>query len=1283
MLTAAAVLGIVGLLRRKGGPGPGSLARRAGQLVGGALLLWLAVQLAFGRDHVTHLAGVPVPTGIPIGIILNGAVLGLLYALLAFGLILVYRAQRIVNFAQAGLGAVPAVIALLLVTNHGLPYPLAVVVLVLGSLAGGAVIEAGVMRRFRSAPRLLATVATIGVAQLLLLVELFLPRWIGGSALTPTEFPTPFAGLRMVIGGVVFSGDYLAILVVSLVLMASLGGFLRYTRIGVAIRASAENSDRASSLGIPVRRLSIVVWAVAGLCSGVAVFLQAPVIGLPLGGSISPVVLLYGLAAAVAARLQSMPTALIAGVAIGVIEQSSFAGTNKPDLAAALMLPLILIALLAQRRQLSRAFDTGVSSFRALQEVRPIPAALRALPEVRRARAVGGAVAVAAAVGAPVLLGEAHTGFATLVLIYAMVALSVVVLSGWAGQISLGQFGFAGIGAAVAGGMATRLEADFFVTLAAAVVVGTVVAVLIGLPALRVPGLFLAVVTLAFAAFVQYVVLNRDLAGGLLPPDGSRIGRPVLYGVIDTSTQAAYYWLCLAMLVVVYLALRALRRTRSGRLFVAVRDNPRAAQSYAIDTTKAKLAAFAVSGGVASLGGALLAFQQQAVDQETYGLTVSINIFVLTVVGGLTTPAGALLGAAYFEGGRLLGPALGIPHLEVLATGVGLLALLLVLPGGLAGAVVRVRDSWLRGLAVRHEIDVPSLVRAAAPPVVGAEPSTARQPADGADGLLVVEGLEIGYDGVQVLFGIDLTIGRGEMVALLGTNGAGKSTVLRGMSGLASPSAGRVLFDGQDITGLGPEAIARLGIAQVPGGKAVFPTLTVDEHLDLAGWTVEPAAAAATRAEVLARFPRLAERADQLAGNLSGGEQQQLALGMALIMRPRLLLIDELSLGLAPTIVADLVGLLREIHAEGTTIVLVEQSVNVALTLADRAYFLEKGQVRFEGPTSDLLDRPDVLRAVFLSAPAESAGHAPAVVEDRAPRSLDPAHPALQAVALGKVFGGIRAVDGVDLEVAPGEVVGLIGPNGAGKTTVFDLLSGFALPDTGRILLGGRDVTRLGPAARAELGLGRCFQDARIFPSLTVAQNIAAALERHMPVRDHLAGVLALPAVRDQEDDLAWSVADLVEVMGLGAYRDSFVSELSTGTRRLVELAMAIGHDADVLLLDEPSGGVAQREVEALAPLLLQIRRDTGCAMVIVEHDIPLVSAVADRLVAFDAGRVVVSGPPADVLADPRVVASYLGDDPAAVQRSRPTRSGGGAPRPPVRPRVAAGGRPPLEELRR
>ena len=390
---------------------------------------------------------------------------------------------------------------------------------------------------------------------------------------------------------------------------------------------------------------------------------------------------------------------------------------------------------------------------------------------------------------------------------------------------------------------------------------------------------------------------------------------------------------------------------------------------------------------------------------------------------------------------------------------------------------------------MRHQLDVPSLLRDAGPAQAGeAPPAPAQQTAgpgdagaagdagDGRHALLAVEGLEVAYDGVQVLFGIDITVRQGEMVALLGTNGAGKSTVLRAVSGLAGATGGRVVFGGHDITGAGPAAIARAGVVQVPGGRAVFPTLTVDEHLGLAAWTVEPSAAAEKRQEVLARFPRLAERAHQLAGDLSGGEQQQLALGMAFIMRPRLLLIDELSLGLAPTVVADLVRMLREIHAAGTSVLLVEQSVNVALTLADRAYFLEKGQVRFDGPTRDLLDRPDVLRAVFLSGDAEAAAQraepVAATVTARAADPFLPDRPALEAVAVSKSFGGIRAVDVVNLAVAPGEVVGLIGANGAGKTTVFDILSGFLVPNEGRIRLGGRDVTGLGPADGRSSGSG-------------------------------------------------------------------------------------------------------------------------------------------------------------------------------------------------------------------
>src|SRR3954463_8030079 len=243
--------------------------------------------------------------------------------------------------------------------------------------------------------------------------------------------------------------------------------------------------------------------------------------------------------------------------------------------------------------------------------------------------------------------------------------------------------------------------------------------------------------------------------------------------------------------------------------------------------------------------------------------------------------------------------------------------------------------------------------------------------------LLTCRGVDVAYDKVQILFGVDLEVAQGEIVALLGTNGAGKSTLLKAVSGLVDPIGGQIMFGGQAIPRADAVATSRMGIVQVPGGKAVFPTLTVAEHFKVGCWLFaaeDPAEVSARTERVLDMFPRLRERWDQMAGNLSGGEQQQLALGMAFVAKPRLLIIDELSLGLAPAIVAQLLDIVREIHAEGATIILVEQSVNVALTIATRAYFMEKGEVRFSGPTEELLERDDVLRSVFLDRATKSLG---------------------------------------------------------------------------------------------------------------------------------------------------------------------------------------------------------------------------------------------------------------------------------------------------------------------
>ncbi|MER3452345.1 MAG: hypothetical protein C4344_01195, partial [Acidimicrobiia bacterium] len=508
----------------------------------------------------------------------------------------------------------------------------------------------------------------------------------------------------------------------------------------------------------------------------------------------------------------------------------------------------------------------------------------------------------------------------------------------------------------------------------------------------------------------------------------------------------------------------------------------------------------------------------------------------------------------------------------------------------------------------------------------------------GTQALLVCRGVEVAYDQVQVLFGVDMEVRHGEIVALLGTNGAGKSTLLKAISGVVDPIGGAIFFEGRDVTHTDAVQSTAMGIIQMPGGKSVFPTLTVAEHLRAAGWLYrrEPDYLRRATDEVLEIFPRLRERIDQLAGDLSGGEQQMLGLAMAFIARPKLLMIDELSLGLAPTVVEQLLEIVRRIRAAGTAIILVEQSINVALTVADRAYFMEKGEVRFEGATAELLERDDIVRSVFLEGAARATGARPSTVpRARRPSPDDQAHVALEARGLVKRFGGIRAVDDTSFVLRRGEILGLIGPNGAGKTTIFDLISGYLTPDAGHVLLDGDDVTDLPPEARAWRGLGRSFQDARLVPSLTVAENLAIALERHIELRGHLASLLRLPLIVREEEDVAWTVEDLIELMNLGAFRDKFVRELSTGSRRIVDLAMMIAHDPSVLLLDEPSSGIAQRETEALGPLLERIQTETGCAMLVIEHDMPLITSISDRMIALELGHPIAEGRPEDVVRDP------------------------------------------------
>jgi ABC-type branched-subunit amino acid transport system ATPase component/ABC-type branched-subunit amino acid transport system permease subunit len=1242
-----------------GEPGPLGITAIVRELASRYPLAAKVLAGAAGSYFAWLIAGAILPSGLPVGVVLLGLVLGSLYALTAMGLVLIYRATRIINFAQAEMGGLAAAVAVVMVVGSHLPYFLAVPIGLLVALATGWVVEAAVVRRFFTAPRLILTIATIGVAQILGAGELGLPTLF--THLSPlTTFTTPFT-LKFIVGPIVFNGnDVLAMCVVPVVLFG-LWWFFGRTDTGIAIRAAADSNERAMLLGIPVRRLSRITWVLAAGLSGLAAILTAPITGPDLGVVVGPVALLVPLAAAVVGRMERLTTTFFAALGISVFEQAVFWSYPQSTTVDVALFALVLGALLFQRRQRRRVDDPGLGGYVALREVRPMPKVLAMLPEVRLTRRAGIAMILALAVLVPAALSGSQVILLTYVAIYGILAVSLVVLAGFAGQVSLGQFAFAGLGAATVGSLLVHLHADLFVALLAAAVVGALAAGLVGIPALKMPGLFLAVTTMAFAVPVSSYFLNSAYFPSFTP---AVIPRPTLFGRVDLSSNLAFYELCLAALVVCYLLARNFRRTRAGRVAVAVRDNERGAAAFGVSPRRAKLVAFAFSGALAGVAGGLYGVALRGIGFSGFDPEKSVVVFTMVVVGGLGSLPGALLGALYVEGAQyfLSGAA------QLLATGAGLLLLLMVVPGGLGEVAYSIRDRLLSMVAAARSIEVPSLRRSATPssgslsegavedlpeglPEVRAEAT----PVEEAAPLLRCHGVDAAYGQVRVLFGVDFEVAENEVLALLGTNGAGKSTVLRVISGLMRPQAGNVVFAGRDISAMDPVERVKAGIVTVPGGRGVFPSLSVTENLRLGSWLSrhDQRAVESGRRRVLELFEALTHRLDTQAGSLSGGEQQMLTLAQALLCRPKLLLIDELSLGLAPTVVAELLQVVRQLADEGTTIVVVEQSLNVAATLAPQAVFMERGQVRFRGPTAELAERPDLARAVFLrsTSPSEVATMtAPGPTQEGEETGKRGGSLSVRGVSVS--FGGVSALSGVDLDVAPGEVVGIIGANGAGKTTFFDVLSGFLAPDAGRIVMDGVDVTDLGAPARAEMGLGRIFQDARLFPSLTVSEALRVSLDRHLSVREATACIFGVGAALDSEEAAAERVEELIAAMGLEPYRDSFVSELSTGTRRIVELAGALAHDPTVILLDEPSSGIAQRETEALGRLLMDLHARTGATLVIIEHDIPLVSSIAGRLVCFHLGEVIAEGEPKDVLTDPAVVASYLGTDQAAIARS-------------------------------
>lgn len=516
------------------------------------------------------------------------------------------------------------------------------------------------------------------------------------------------------------TGNQIAALVVVVVLAAALAVFLRSTRIGIALRASAENADRAALLGIPVKLLGTVAWMIAGLLAAMAIFVQAPLIGVPSNATLGFDTLLYALAAAVVAKMDNIGMSLGAGAAVGILVFASVASNGSSDIASALMLIVILGALLVQRRSRSRAYDTGVETWRVLNEFRPIPAELRDLPEVATARVATVATVIALAVALPFVVGGSNLPDLVQLPIYGIVAVSLVVLTGWAGQISLGQFGLVGVGAAAAGGLVANHNIDFFAALGIGIGAGVVAAIIIGLPALRIQGLYLAVTTLAFAYAVEYYVLNPNYPiGAHILPTGytAHLERPWLWQRISLDSDKTFYFVCLIFLALAMLAASSFRKYRSGRVLIAARDNQRAASSYGINVARSRLAAFAVSGGIAGMAGVLLAYSEHNVIAGAFSPEYSIIVFLAAVIGGLSSLPFAVMGTIALEAGVLFIPKLQsilgatvITAIPLIITGPSVILTLMQYPSGQAQGAFKLRDAFLRRVAARHNLLVPSLV---------------------------------------------------------------------------------------------------------------------------------------------------------------------------------------------------------------------------------------------------------------------------------------------------------------------------------------------------------------------------------------------------------------------------------------------------------------------------------------------------------------------------------------------------------------------------------------------
>jgi ABC-type branched-subunit amino acid transport system ATPase component/ABC-type branched-subunit amino acid transport system permease subunit len=901
-----------------------------------------------------------------LSVVVSGVITGLLFALTGQGLVVVYRTTKVLNFALGGMGVVVAYIAYEMLRS-GVPYWVVMPVAVaLGGVLGG-LIELLVVRPLKSQPVLTISIATLGV----LLVLEGLVGWKWGFQ--PTSLPPAFAdaGTLRMGAALALSANQIFILVIAVVATAGLLFLVERTRLGLSMRATTSGPVTAQLLGIDVERVRRAGWIIGGAYGCLAAMLVTPLTYLSPTSFLT--FLITAFAAVVLGGFTSIVGVVLGAVAFGVGTNLLVVYLQEGLIATYTFIGVALILVFRPHgifgrveREVSEP-DLSRKGASATGGAVPAPGRIgRLLPGGGRlTKALGwGVLAVVLALVPGVATStEIYLVASILATFVAVVGLNIV--TGFNGQVSLGTSGFAAAGAYAA---AISLEEGLNMPLALAVatVAGGLAGLIIGVTATRLSGIYLGLLTLLFAIAVPEMVAHfKSITGGV---DGKIVMAEAF------ATPESQYWLTYVIAAAAAALAIWLGSSRVGRNWRAVRDSERGARALGLNPARVKLGAFVLSSSLAGVSGALLGMLTAFIAPESFGLFFGIYVLLAVVLGGAGSVAGSLAGAAFIVWVPQNTGDLPTP----LIFGAVLLLVMLVAPTGLSGLGARVASliSRRRGVmtdvsradASRVVVTEPDMVDAPATPTVAAAAARTDdlQPAH-RSALLALDGVSAGYGAGLVLRGLSLHVKQGEVVTLLGANGAGKSTVLRAVSGLIPLAGGQVTWLGEPI-GAGrlsdPHQIARSGLAHVPEGRGIFPDLSVMDNLRLGRFADLDKSQSAFEADldrVVTYFPVLKQRLKQLAGTLSGGEQQMLAIGRALVGSPKLLMLDEPSLGLSPLFTQQVLDNLRLIADQGeVSVLLIEQNARAALDMADRAYVIARGEVVMEGSPESLLGEHDL-----------------------------------------------------------------------------------------------------------------------------------------------------------------------------------------------------------------------------------------------------------------------------------------------------------------------------------